>query len=195
AEFYQSALEAARKIDDLTPDEAGRVQEALGDVRRVAGDFRAARAAYRAARRTDADRVSEARLSLKEAWVAERLDRYADALRWVRRGTKALVDVSGEEAARQRAELAVWEAVFRQAQGHSREAIRLCERAIGEGEAVGHRRVLARAYHTLDWAYQTLGRLDSGYGEKALQIYEELGDLAGQAISLNNLGIAAFMAG
>jgi class 3 adenylate cyclase/tetratricopeptide (TPR) repeat protein len=196
AEFFQRAIEAAGHIRDLSPDELGRVREALGDVLRVSGDFHAARAAYRSAqRRSLRDPVADARLYLKEAWVAERLDRYTDAIRWVRRATRLLEDVGGDEAAKQRAELALWEGVFRQAQGHSRDAIRVCQRAIAQAEAIGDRRVLARAYATLDWAYKTLGSPDDQWGWKALAIYEELGDLGGQAIALNNLGIGAFTVG
>jgi tetratricopeptide (TPR) repeat protein len=55
---------------------------------------------------------------------------------------------------------------------------------------------LAHTYYLLDWALTDLGRPEATeYREKALPIYERLGDLVGQAGVLNNLGIDAYYEG
>jgi tetratricopeptide (TPR) repeat protein len=48
----------------------------------------------------------------------------------------------------------------------------------------------ARIYHNLGVIYRILGRMERAieYLEKALQIYKELGDALGEAMTLNNLG-------
>ena len=58
------------------------------------------------------------------------------------------------------------------------------------------RDALAHAYRILDWAWMDLGRADRAtHSTDALAIYEELGDLTGQATAANNLGVAAYYTG
>src|SRR5207244_2830375 len=47
-----------------------------------------------------------------------------------------------------------------------------------------------------DWAHVALGRPEAAcYSERALAIYQELGDLAGEAVTYNNLGGFAYFQG
>ncbi len=81
-------------------------------------------------------------------------------------------------------------------QGRPSDSIAWCRRAIAEAEASGARDALAKAYYTLDMQYSSLGRLESvANSERALAIYEELGDLERQAIVLNSLGVYAHAQG
>ncbi len=196
AEFYQRAIEAARKLDVATT-ELARVQEALGDVAVRLGQYAKARVGFQAARRLGAgDPLTEARLCLKEGTLHEAAGRYGDAVRWVRRGERALDGVESIDADRQRAELFVWQAVMRQSQGRHREAVRWCERAIALAEGADDQQALAHAYYVLDWAYMDLGRPQMAiYSERALAIYEALDDLPGQAVVYNNLGAWAYYQG
>jgi tetratricopeptide (TPR) repeat protein len=90
----------------------------------------------------------------------------------------------------------VWYAAVRQAQGRHGDAIRWCRSAIDEATASGEREALAHAYYLLDWALVDLGRRDEAtYSEAALGIYDELGDLGGQATVLNNMAGFAFWEG
>jgi class 3 adenylate cyclase/tetratricopeptide (TPR) repeat protein len=197
AEFYERALAAARRVDDVPHGEFARVSEALGDARERVGEFGKAADAYRSARRIFADdRLSEARILLKEAWIPEAAGRYAQALRWVRRGHKVLEGATDKEAMRARAQLTVCYAAVRQAQGHSVDALRWCERAIAEAEEAGDRATIAHASYIMDWALVELGRLDEAvHSRSALRIYTELGDLTGQAVVYNNLGGFAYYEG
>jgi class 3 adenylate cyclase/tetratricopeptide (TPR) repeat protein len=197
AELYERALAAARRIPDQAPDETAAVAEALGDVRDRLGVYGLAGEAYRTARRLRPDDpVFEAQLCLKEAWIGERLGRYSLAVRWTRRGLRRLEGVDAPGATSSRAQLAVFYAAVRQGQGSHREAVRWCTTAIELARAADDRDALAHAYYVLDWAYAGLGRPDLAvYSADALVLYEELGDLGGQAVVANNMGGLAYYEG
>ena len=195
--FYQRALDSSRMVGDLVPLEVARVHEALGDVRNRMGDYSAAAVAYRAVRRiVTNDPLTEARLLLKLSQLQGWLSNYSQALRWITRGLGVLEGVNSIEAAKQRAQLMVWYARFCQEQGRHADAIKWCERAIGAGEAADDKDALAHAYWVLDWAYMELGlTAKATHSSRALTLYEELGDLPGQAAVLNNLGGFAYLEG
>lgn len=195
--FYQRALEAARGVPDLGPTEVARIHEALGDVRDLMGAFVEAGASYRSARRLVAgDAPAEARLALKIAKTQGWLRRYSQALRSIRRALGTLDGVDFPEAARQRAQLRVWHGRFCQETGRHAAAIDWCREGIADAEAAGEPEAAAHAYRVLDWAYMDLGQPEQAvHSGKALAIYEELGDLPGQAAVLNNLGGIAYWQG
>jgi class 3 adenylate cyclase/tetratricopeptide (TPR) repeat protein len=196
AAFYLRAVEAGRRCG-AGPTELAALSESLGDVQERIGRYGEANTAYRAARRaTASDPIAQARLLLKQAWIPERAGRYADALRWVRRGQRALEGVEGVEAMRQRAQLSAWYAAVRGWQGRYAEAERWCRQAIEEAEAAGELDALAHAYFILDWISAQLGRFsDTANSERALEIYRRLGNLGRQATIWNNLGAFAYWAG
>ena len=195
--LYQRALAAAGRVPEVDPVEVATTWESLGDARDGAGDYRGASLAYRRARTLlGADVVAQAELCLKEAWIPERVGRYSEAVRWIRKGLRMIADVAGHDAGRLRSQLMTWYAAVRQAQGRSREAVTWCERAIVEARAHGDRDAEAHALFTLDSAWVWLGRNDlATHSSEALSIYTELGDLAGQAVVLNNLGAFKYFAG
>jgi tetratricopeptide (TPR) repeat protein len=133
---------------------------------------------------------------LKHALIPWRLGRYPQALRWLTRGLHAIEGHEEQPAVRQRASLYAWKGVIRQKQGYPLETIAWCRRAIDAAEASGAQEALAQAFYVLDWAYAALGRFEEMvYSQRALAIYEELGDLERQAIILNNLGVYAHRRG
>ncbi|MGD0394967.1 MAG: hypothetical protein ABSC41_20285, partial [Acidimicrobiales bacterium] len=197
ATLYQRALASVVRLPDIDPAEVASAWEHLGDVRERAGDYRGASLAYRRARKLlGSDMVAQAELCLKEAWMPERVGRYSEAVRWIRRGLHMIDGVDGEEAGRLRAQLMTWYAAVRQAQGRSREAVTWCEQAINEARTFGDRDAEAHAMFTLDSAWVWLGRTDlATNSNEALAIYDELGDLAGEAVVLNNLGAFEYFRG
>jgi len=197
AEFYERALVAGRRLGTLGPEALASVYEALGDTRSRSGNYAGGAAAYRSARRlVRGDAVEEARVLLKLAQVQGWLDRYATALRWITKALHLIEDHMDADARRLRARLLSWYGRFCQEAGRHRRAIVYCDRAIDEAEAVGEQVALAHALRVRVWAAMELGRLDGvADAERALSIYEELGDLAGQATSLNLLGMAAYWRG
>ncbi|MFN8187706.1 MAG: adenylate/guanylate cyclase domain-containing protein [Gaiellales bacterium] len=197
AELFERALQAARRLGSVPDADLATVWEALGDAHDFVGQPREGAVAYRAARRLRAgDPLAEASLCLKEAFMVDRLGNYPQALRWIRRGLDALDGDERSEISAKRAELQVFYGAVRQGQGRSAEAIRWCESAIAEAERAGAKKPLAYAYCILDWAYIASGRPERAvYSTPALALYEELGDLHGQALVLNNLGGFAYFDG
>ena len=197
ATLYERAMAAARHVREIPSEIRFELYEELGDVRERLGDYPRAEAAYRAGRSMAAgEPVAEARLLLKQGWIPDRSGRYSEALRWFTRGLRRLEGVGGDEAARQRAQLRVWYAAVRQAQGRHADAIAWCRSAIEEARAAGEREALAHAYYLLDWALVDVGKPEEAtYSDDALRIYEELEDLGGQATVLNNMAGFAFWEG
>ena len=197
ATLFERALTAARALPEVDAFELAAVWEALGDVRDRSGEFEAAVAAYLSARRlVRDDPIRESGVLLKVAWIPERVGRYSDAVRWIRKGQRILEHTTGTEAARRRAQLAAWYAAIRQAQGRSREAITWCRTALDEAAVAGDLAAEAHASFILDWAYVESGRPDlATHSARALEIYEQLGDLNAKASVLNNLGGFAYYEG
>ena len=72
------------------------------------------------------------------------------------------------------------------------ETILWCRRGEQEALKAGARDALAQAYQFLDPAFDETGQIEQAvYSASALEIYEELGDLWQQAITLNNMGVTA----
>jgi class 3 adenylate cyclase/tetratricopeptide (TPR) repeat protein len=197
AEYYERAIAAARRLPELAPSDISGAHEALGDARNLTGNYAGAANAYRAARRLiGQDRVAQARVLLKLARVEGWLDRYTNALRWITRGLGILKDMDGVEASRQRAELIGWYGRFCQEGGKHRLAIKWCTQAVEQAEAVGDKETMAEALRIIDWARMDLGLLEDPVNwEKALLLFEEMGDLTGQAGVLNMLGGFAYFKG
>ncbi len=197
AEFFERAITAAKRLPRLTASQIAEVYEAVGDARNRTGEYTAAAVAYQSARRQVGDEtVSQARLMLKVARVQGWLDRYGNALRWISRGLRLLEGSSDPGADRQRAELMVWYGRFCQEQGYHRRALRWCTQAVEGAESVGDKAVLAEALRIMDWAAMDLGNLERPDNwVRALALFEELGDLPGQAGVLNMLGGLAYYQG
>ncbi len=196
-EFYDRALDAASRLDPAERPRTAATREALGDVLFRMGDFRRASSVYRDARRAiEDDPLATARVLMKQAKIPERLGRYSDALRWLRRGWTVLEGMEEIGVLRQRSQLSVFYASIRVAQGRARDAQSWCIRAIEEAEASGDREALAHADYILDWAFVLEGRAtDYEHSAKALEIYRESRDVAGQAVVLNNLGAFKYFDG
>ncbi len=197
AEFYERALEAARRLPEIRASEHARLRESLGDVRHRAGSFAEAEAAFRAARRyVGDDPIARARLQLKLAWIRGWLDRYSEALRAITRGLRLLDGAEGVEAGRQRALLLAWYGQFCEQRGSHRRAIGWCEKAIDAAQDANDHAALAHALKVMGWAQMELGDLESTSSlHRSLALYEELDDLPGQASVLNMLGGFAYWRG
>ncbi|MEX2274688.1 MAG: tetratricopeptide repeat protein [Actinomycetota bacterium] len=197
AEFYGRALEAARGLPDVATDDLASVWSTLADAQDRAGLFaEAARSVKAALRLVRGDAVREGEYLLKQGWIAERAGRYPQAIRAVNQGIRTLESIDSQVAAKRRSQLLVCQGAIRQDQGRYADAAAWCERAIDEAERSGDRDALAHALFILDWAYVELGRLDEAHhSTRALEIYEDLGDVVGQAAVYNNLGAFAYWRG
>lgn len=115
---------------------------------------------------------------------------YADALGWYERAL-----ASAHASPETQVEIELSYASVRQRQGNFEEMATWCERAVAHAQTSGTRSGLAHAYYLLDMAHTRLGRPTREFRNLALPIYEELGDLLGQAKVLNNLGVNAYFEG
>jgi len=197
AELFRRALEVAPNVASLTPGDVGRVWEGLADVLELGGDYGGARHAYRQARarlRADADAL--AGLCLKEGRLRENEGHYTEALRWYERGLRRADELDGSAQTLHRLRLSLGYAAARFRQGAFEECVEWVERVIEDARAAGALEELAHAYYLGHLAYTSLGSPKRNeVRELALPIYEELGDLLGQANALNNLGIDAYYEG
>jgi class 3 adenylate cyclase/tetratricopeptide (TPR) repeat protein len=197
AEFFQRAIDASRHVDGLEVATLSRVHEGLGEVRERAGQYQHAEVAYRQARKLAmGDPVVQARLLSRVASLQGRLQRCSLALAWITRGLRLLEDEDGPDASFERAALLAAYAQFCMEEGHAKRALGWCNRAIAAAEAAGNLAAEAHARRITDWALHDLGQLDDDvHSRRALALYEELGDLRGQAKVLNNLAATAYWKG
>ncbi len=196
AKFYDQALEAARYVPDTDPEQRVEVLTGLGLAHFEAGLYDRAGSAFRRARRLSENPVDVARLSRREAEIADKRGDFSGALRWTTKGRQALGGMKTSEADAERAQLSVWQGAMRFAQGRYDEAMRACEQAIDEAERSGDRDALAHAYYLHDLARVFAGEPgENDFSRRALAIYQELENLTGQALVYNNLGASAYFDG
>jgi class 3 adenylate cyclase/tetratricopeptide (TPR) repeat protein len=191
AAFYRRALEVAPKLD-LAPEELARVWEAVGDVSELAGLYADAAEAYSEARKL----LAHPRLLLKEGVIRERFGEYSEALGWYDRGLGALDELEPEEQRQMRFELSLAYAGVRVRQGEFADGADWCKRVVDEANETNDLAALAHAYYLIHYAYISNRNPErAAFRGLALPIYEELGDLLGQANALNNLGVDAYYEG
>lgn len=191
AAFYRRALEVAPKLDPK-PEGIARVWESLGDVSELAGLYSDAANAYSRARKLD----EHPRLLLKEGIIRERFSRYSEALRWYNRGLRSLDSLDPDEQRHMRWELSLAYAGVRVRQGEFVDGAEWCKRVVEEALPETDLGALAHAYYLTHLAYiSTRSPERAAFRGLALPIYEELGDLLGQANALNNLGVDAYYEG
>ncbi|MEX2211076.1 MAG: tetratricopeptide repeat protein [Gaiellaceae bacterium] len=196
AELYRRALQAAAELPELDPAEIGSVWEALAEVLLLAGRLAEAATALTRARRL-ARHVSQAPLALKEGRLREELGLYSDAIHWYGRGFRALEHIPDlDRRALWRLELKVAHTQARFRQGRYEDVLRLCKEIAATAQDLEDFRSLAHAYYLLHVVHTLLGNEErAAFRGLALPIYEEIGDLGGQASVLNNLGIEAYYEG
>ena len=189
ADAYRRAVEAARRSPEVSPGDRSFYLEALGDAEFLAGRSAKAYAAYLEAQRgVRGQPLREAHLALNQTRVEQRRGHYPNALRRASLGLRALEGTKGSEAGAARARLQARYAICRLSQGRYADARRWADRALAEAEAADELDAQAQAHLVLE----NVGVLSGGskvgqHGERALRIFEQLGDLSGQAHALTNL--------
>jgi class 3 adenylate cyclase/tetratricopeptide (TPR) repeat protein len=198
AHLYRRAIDAGRASGTVVDAEAlARAWEQMGEELRCVGEPRAAARALTEARRLlSDDPIAQARLCVRHAEVAERSDALIGAVRWLNRGLRVLEGLEAIDAVALRARIHAYLGGIRNRQGRWEEAISACRQAIEEAESVGEASALARALSGLDWALVESGRREEAtHSWRALEIFEELGDLEHEGVVLNNLGMFAYFDG
>ena len=194
ADFYRRAVDAARRVPELDPALVARAWIALSDVCLLAGRLSDAATAIGRARRLVPE---DPALLLQEGHVREVSGRYSEALRWYGRARRAAQQLDDEtERTKHLVHLALATAAARFRQGSFSECVGWCMRALDDAQPLGDLESIAHAYYLLHLVYTTLASPErEAYRGIALPIYEDLGDLSGQAKTLNNMGIDAYYEG
>ena len=197
AVFYERALISARHLDWVTRTDQAEVRTALARVLYEAGSFEGSIASLREATRLiDDDPVARADLHLSLARSYQRMGALSRALRETALGLKEVEGSALLEARRATARLRALRTAILSDQFRPRMALKVGLQAVDEAEASGEMDALARAYTKIDEAYQILGlRHEAVHEERALEIFEELGDLAGILLLAINLGVQAYADG
>lgn len=197
AEFYRRALQAVEQLPDLPPAEVGEVWQELAKVLWLAGKLDEAAEAYAAARPLVPKGTPAAvELMRLEGRLREDTGELDEAMRWYRRGLKTSEALTDDERRNASLELRLAIAQIRFRQGLLGESIADMEEVVREALAIGQEKVLADAYLTLHLVHSHLASPDrKAYSGLALSLYEDLGDLRGQARALNNVGIEAYYEG
>ncbi len=191
ADFYRRALEVPRAHRPSAAAFAA-VAESLGDVSEMSGQFHAATAAFNLARKSRNGVGDKVRLMRKEGVICERQGRYTQALRWYGRGLHASSELPQPLAATAEGELALAYAGVRLRQGRLRDSITWAHRAERIAKEVDDTKMLAHSSYLLMNGYGMLRRPEVvEYRNVPLELFEQIGDLTGQANVLNNLGVDA----
>jgi tetratricopeptide (TPR) repeat protein len=139
------------------------------------------------------DPIREAELLYRHSVVDGRSGRIVPAVRWARRGLRVLEGNLDQRAVACRAKLFSMLAGIRVRQGHDSEAIELARQAIRAAEIAREQDSLANACLVIAWAHSSMGASDDEtYSQRALGIYEGSGNLLGQSMALNNLGMGSY---
>jgi predicted ATPase len=195
AEFYGRAVDVSSAL--ALPDaEVAGAWEALADVCAPAGRLRDAQEALEQARRL-APPEAQTKLMLKEGLLREEQGAYAEALYWYARAEKAAASiVNADERARREVELRRARAQARFRQGRYDEALILAAMVIERSTGLHDLGDLAHAYYLSHMIHTFRGDEERhAFRGLALPIFEEIGDLVGQASVLNNLGIESYYEG
>jgi class 3 adenylate cyclase/tetratricopeptide (TPR) repeat protein len=192
ADFYGRALEVPSRHRP-GPHAVAAVAESMADALELNGQFERAEAVLSLARRMQDAPATGIRLMRKAGVIRERQGRYSQALRWYGRGLSTLDRVDPSTARHAEGELALAYAGVRYRQGRIRDLIDWAHRAETIARETGDSKMLAHSSYLLLIGYGILKRPEvTNYRELPLQLFEQLGDLVGQANVLNNLGADAF---
>jgi class 3 adenylate cyclase/tetratricopeptide (TPR) repeat protein len=197
-ELYRRALVVVADVPDLAPAAVLEVWEEVAECLRLQSEFADAAQALAAARELAPDGGPEAvRLMGKEGLLHEDWGRYAEAIQWYNRGLEAADALADPDLRlRYRLDLGMGHAQTSFRQGRFQECIARCREVVSEALPAGDTKTLAPAYLLLHTVHTMLGSPErESYRGLALPLYEELGDLSGQASTLNNLGIEAYYGG
>lgn len=196
-EFLERALECRSHARGIQPAQVAALYEQLGDIRDIAGlSAEAADAYHRARAFVQEDQVMVANLMFKEASIAQRIGKFSASLRLLSRGRRLLDGASGPDVDAARSRLATRYSFGKYLQGKYDEATRWSAIGADEARRAGDNEALAYAYNTMHLAYMHAGRAEEEpYGELALAVYEEIGNLRMQGHCLNNLAIGALQDG
>ncbi len=196
ANLYRMALEAARRLPEISTQDRVGVWTSLGDVCMLAGMFEDSLAAYRnGSQLLHDDPIAQAKLLRLRAVARERAGAFAAALREIAAGQRLLTGRDEPAARKMHARLSSLAAMVRFAQQRHADALRRAKVAIAEARSAEEPEALAEALVAADSAQLSLGGGGTDRLLEALAIYQSTGDLVSESMVRANLGCAAYLAG
>lgn len=195
-DLFTRALQAARQVRLIPIEDLVATNIALGDARFRIGRQQDAVEPYRTARRAlSDDPVRAASLLRREAEIDYRRGRLSVALRKLTRARRMLSEADeGHRAALARIE--AFYAITREEQGRYRDALAWARRAELNARSSGDLAARAEALQAVFSAQAMLGDAShAASAREAIDLYERLGDRAGQSRALNNLAMLAWLDG
>jgi len=198
AQFYERALEWADQVPGLEPEAIANAWEALGECLLLIARYDETAKAYEAARDlVPKDTPRQIKLLGKEGLLREEMGEYEEAIRWYRRGLRAVDSLpKGSERDRLKLELSTYLAFTHYREGNFEECLRRCNEVVKLALEVGDQERLGDVYLTLHIVHTQIGSPERvAFRGLALPIFEELGNLRRQATVLNNLGIDYYYEG
>jgi class 3 adenylate cyclase/tetratricopeptide (TPR) repeat protein len=206
AELFERAIEVSRRVEGVTDEDRAELYALLGDLRELAGVLDGSVEAYRRAAGLTSDPVARALVLAKRARVHQRAGSARTALRVVTQARRVLEEAEPSSSTAQSSSTAAAEAVrvrldnlialIRLGQEKPREAQTWAARAAEGARRIDDLDNLASALLASGHALWQQGLPGAGDRiREALGIYEQDGDLHGQAVARTNLGVLAFGAG
>ncbi len=160
------------------------------------GEFKAASAACRAeVRYRKHDAVGRGKALFQQGRIQSRLGTYSKSLGWLTRARSALATTDVPEAKPIAAAVAAYYAATLTRLGRIADSRRWAQIAAKEATACGDKEALADAYDVMDTVNLVSGQPTGEYWDRALALYEEIGDLAQQVRILANRGVGLQSAG
>ena len=196
AYLFKLALDATRRLPDVSDHDRVDAWTQLGNVCWPAGMFEDALDAYRKAfSHAGEDVIRRAELLRLCAYARDRAGEFPQALRELSKGLRLLVGIESPEANRTRARLAAFAAMVRFAQERPRQALKEGLVAVAAAREADEKEALAQALNAAGSSQLFMGQGGSDKLLEALSIYEELGDLSNAAAVRGNLGAGAYVEG
>lgn len=195
--LYQQALESARHNSRVPARDRADVLESLGDAQVVLGEYQDGDRSYAAARRLLRDEpVGAARIEMKAARSASQRGDYQQTLQRLSRVQRLLSGVTELQARGVRVEARMRAAFTQFRQGRLAIARRSCRHVLEQASEQISPDVVADALGLLDVIEMSLGQhIDGHRSRQALELYDRLHGLVGQARMHNQLGYTAYLNG
>jgi class 3 adenylate cyclase/tetratricopeptide (TPR) repeat protein len=200
ARFYERAVEAGRRLRPRPAERLSRLVLAASQAWFVLGELERSSGVL-ALLPTQLPPELRADGLLREIKLRLRTGEYSRGLRRLTSLERLCPLLSTSRSGAVLAEVWAQRAFVRHMQGREREAAHWARKAVSIAESstdggADARRSLALGYQILDWALVALGEpADERLLDRALAIYEELGELPPQAKILNHMGIGAYYRG
>lgn len=192
---YGRALASARYVRDLSAGKIAELAMRLGDSHLVVGQFEEARTAWQHARNKTDQHTVETAIMRNFGTVEQQQGRLDAALRWLSKAEGLIADqIDTPNGADELTRILTARASVYIRQGRFEETVTTANRAIEASVNDRHARADALDRLQLAEAYLRNPTADA-IGAEALEIFDELGDYAGKARVLNNMGVGAYFRG